>query len=114
MGSRELEKPEWQSFCDRFSKALLAEPGANGTALLIVNNEAVAEWMPLLGLAYDPKKDHLEIILRDLDHRVRHPRTLYVDGGNKGIAGFEIIDCAGLRHSLALSHPLGLGPAARP
>jgi hypothetical protein len=106
MGSRELAKPEWQSFCDRLSKALRGHYWRTKTASLVVNQEVVAEWVPLLGFAYDPKKDHLEITLRDLDHRVRQPRTLYVDEGTSGIAGFEVIDAAGLRHSLALSEPL--------
>ena len=106
MGSRELAKPEWQSFCDRLSKALRGHYWRTKTASLVVNQEVVAEWVPLLGFAYDPKKDQLEITLRDLDHRVRQPRTLYVDEGTSGIAAFEIIDAAGLRHRLALSRPL--------
>jgi hypothetical protein len=81
MGSRELADPEWQSFCDRLSKALLGHYSTTWTASLVVNLEVVAEWVPLLGFAYDPKKDHLEISLRDLDHRVRQPRTLYIDEG---------------------------------
>jgi Family of unknown function (DUF5335) len=113
MGSRELDKPEWQSFCDRFSKALLGHRSTTGTASLVVNQEIVAEWVPLLGFSYDPKKDDLEITLRDLDHRVRQPRALYVDEGPRGVAGFEIIDAAGLRHRLALSRPLEV-PAMAP
>jgi hypothetical protein len=105
MGSRELAKPEWQSFCDRLSKALLGHYSVTETASLVVNHEVVAEWVPLLGSAYDPKKDHLEITLRDLDHRVRQPERSISMKGLAG-AGFEIIDAAGLRHSLALSQPL--------
>jgi len=56
MGSRELAKPEWQSFCDRLSKALLGHYSTTETASLVVNQEVVAEWVPLLGFAYDPKK----------------------------------------------------------
>ena len=106
MGSRELAKPEWQSFCDRLSKALRGHYSTTETASLVVNQEVVAEWVPLLGFAYDPKKDHVEITLRDLNHRVRQLRTLYVDEGTSEIAAFEIIDAAGLRHRLALSRPL--------
>jgi hypothetical protein len=112
MGLRELARPEWQRFFDRLSKALFPHHSMTETALLLVNQKVVAEWVPLLGLAYDPKKDHLEINLRDLDHRVRRPRAIYVDRGTSAIAGFEVIDGAGLRHSWALSRPLKVASTA--
>ena len=113
MAFRQLDKPEWQSFCDRFSKASLANPSAKAIAWLAVNKEVVAAWMPLLGISYDPKKDDLEINLRDLDHWVRQPLTICVDFGTGAAADLEIIDAAGLRQSLALSQPLSvtLAPA---
>jgi hypothetical protein len=70
--------------------------------LFAVNHEAIAEWVPLLGIAYEPKKDLFEIILQDLEHWVHHPQTFYEDEGPRGVAGLEIIDAQGLRHTLSL------------
>lgn len=106
MGSRELDKPEWQNFCDRLSKALLAHDSMTKTASLVVNDEVVAEWVPLLGVAYDPPSDAFDMILDGLEHRVRTPKLVYVDEGPGGVAALEIIDGRGLRHTLRLDHPL--------
>jgi hypothetical protein len=106
MGSRELDKPEWQNFCDRLSKALLAPDSMTETASLVVNEEVVAEWVPLSGVAYDSPSDAFDMILDGLEHRVRAPKLLYVDEGPRGVAALEIIDGTGLRHTLRLDHPL--------
>jgi hypothetical protein len=60
----------------------------------------------LLGITYEPKKDLFEIMLQDLEHWIHRPETLYVDEGPKGVAALEIVDAAGLRHSLRISHPI--------
>ena len=106
MPLRKLDKSEWHAYCDRLSRDLVGSRSRTATVSLAVNHDAVAERVPLLGIAYEPKKDHFEITLQDLDHRVRRPQTLYVDEGPRGIAGLEIMDAAGLRHSLVLFRPL--------
>jgi hypothetical protein len=108
MPARTIDKSGWRAYCDRFSKDLVHSLWETATASLVVNHEVVAEWVPLLGITYEPQKDVLEITLRDLDHRVRRPQILYVDEGPQGIAGLEIIDADGLRHTLTLSKPLKL------
>jgi hypothetical protein len=108
MPVQKIDKSEWRAYCDRLSKALVGRLAKTSSASLVVNHEVVAEWVPLLGIAYEPQKDILDITLRDLDHRVRRPQTLYADEGPRGIAGLEIIDADGLRHSLTLSQPLKL------
>ena len=52
--------------------------------------------------AYEPKKDLFQIIPQDLEHWVHHPQTFYEDEGPRGVAGLEIIDAQGLRHTLSL------------
>jgi hypothetical protein len=106
MPLRRPEKSEWRTYCDRLSKHLVTVRSEPVTASLVLNDEVVAEWVPLLGVAYEPKKDLFEIMLQDLEHWIHSPRTLYVDEGPSGVAALEIIDAVGLRHSLALSHPI--------
>lgn len=110
MTLRQLDKFQWQSFCDGLTKDLLGSRSRTTTVSLAVNREVVVEWVSLLGISYEPKKANFEINLQDLDHRVRRPETFYADEGPNGIAGLEIIDAAGLRHSLVLSHPIKVGP----
>jgi hypothetical protein len=52
-------------------------------------------------------------MLQDLEHWIHRPETLYVDEGPKGVAALEIIDAAGVRHSLAISHPIKLSSMAK-
>ena len=106
MPLRRPEKSEWRAYCDRLSKHLATIRSEPVTASLVVNHDEVAEWVLLLGITYEPKKDLFEIMLQELEHRIHSPRTLYVDEGPSGVAALEIIDAGGLRHSLALSHPI--------
>jgi Family of unknown function (DUF5335) len=102
MRLRKLDKSEWHAYCDRLSKDLVGSRSGSATVSLAVNHEAIAEWVPLLGIAYEPKKDLFEIILQDFEHWVHHPQTFYEDEGPRGVAGLEIIDAQGLRHTLSL------------
>jgi hypothetical protein len=108
MPLRRLEKLEWKAYCHRLSKGLANIRSERITASLVVDDDVVAEWVPLLGITYEPKKDLFEIMLQDLEHRINRPETLYVDEGPKGVAALEIIDATGLRHNLGLSHPIKL------
>ena len=52
-------------------------------------------------------------MLQDLEHWIHRPETLYVDEGPKGVAALEIIDAAGVRHRLTISHPIKLPSMAK-
>jgi hypothetical protein len=106
MASRKLDKPELQAFCDRLSKSLVDKCLEPETASLALDHQVAAEWVPLLGVAYDPRSDVFDIILDGLEHRARRPTVLYVDEGPRRVAALEIIDADGLRHTLILDHPL--------
>jgi CRP-like cAMP-binding protein len=106
MPLRKLEKSDWRYYSAHLSKALASRGSEANTASLAVSRQVAAEWVPLLGVTYEAKEDLFEIALQQLEHRVRFPRAIFVDEGPKGTAGFEVIDFAGLRHSLQLSHPV--------
>lgn len=106
MASRKCDKSEWQTFCDSLSKALLGNGSGTVIASLAVGGDVAAEWVPLRGVAYDPRSDLFDIALEGLEHRVSTPRFLYVDEGPNGVAALEVIDTGGLRHRLRLDHPL--------
>jgi CRP/FNR family transcriptional regulator, nitrogen fixation regulation protein len=112
MPLRKLEKSDWRYYSAHLSKALANRRSEANTASLAVSRQVAAEWVPLLGVTYETKEDLFEIALQHLEHRVRFPRTIYVDEGPKGTAGFEVIDFAGLRHSVQLSHPVKITSVA--
>jgi hypothetical protein len=46
---------------------------------LDLGDQVEAEWLPLLGLAYDSKNDVLEVELEGMDHLIPKPRDIYVE-----------------------------------
>jgi hypothetical protein len=65
MPLRRPEKSEWRTYCDRLSKHLATTRSEPVTASLVLNDKVVAEWVPLLGVTYEPKKDLFAILLQD-------------------------------------------------
>ena len=111
MTVHKLEKTQWRSFFDRVSKGLGGKRAEIEVASLKLGDQAEAEWLPLLGLTYDPKDDLIEVALDGLDHMIRKPREVYVDdNGALGLASLDIIDAEGTQQILKLKDPLMLPP----
>ncbi len=111
MTVRMLEKTEWHGYFDRMAKALLGKRAEIEVASLELGDQIEAEWVALLGVAYNSKNDVLEIAVDGLDHLVPKPRQIYVDEGLAGLDSFEVVGHAGVRHIVRLREPLML-PAA--
>ncbi len=112
MASRKLDKSEWRAFCDRMSKGLIGKQAEIEIASLALGSHVQSEWLPLLGIVYDPKSDVIEIALDGLDHMIPRPRELYVDIGPGGMANLEIVDSGGVRQIVTLRDPLMLPPVS--
>ena len=110
MAAQKIEKPEWQAFFDTLSKGLVGMRAEIEVASLALGDQIVAEWLPLLGITYDPKDDLLEIALDGLDHMIRKPREVYADSGEGALLSFEIIDADGVSRIILLREPLMLAP----
>lgn len=109
MSIRKLEKPDWRTFFDSMSKALAGSQAEIEVASLALGDQAQTSWLPLIGLAYDPKDDEFEVALEGLDHLIRKPKDVYVDDGPGGLlASVEIIDADGLRQIVKLKEPLAV------
>ena len=63
MAIRKLGKAEWQRYFDRISKAVIGKRAEIEIASLALGDQIEAEWLPLIGIAYDRKDDILEIAL---------------------------------------------------
>ena len=108
MTIRRLEKPEWRPFFDTMSKILEAKVAEVEVASLDLGDRTQAEWLPLIGITYDPRDDAVEIALDGLDHMIRKPREIYLDDGASGLTSLEIVDADGVRQIVKLKDQLML------
>lgn len=108
MATVKLEKAAWQRYFDQVSKTLVGKQAEIEIASLNIGDQIEAEWVPLLGISYDPKNDLVEILLEGLDHLVRKPREIYVEQGPLGLASMEVIDTDDVRQIVKLRDPLML------
>lgn len=111
-----LEKKDWHPYFDRVSKGLAGKRAEIQIAALPIGAQVEAEWMPVVGIVYDPKDDIVEIALENpdrmhLDHLIHAPREIYVDEGPSGLASM-VIDRDGVLHIVQLRDPLMLPPPA--
>ena len=76
MTARKLEKTEWRPFLDGLSKLLGPKQAEIEVASLPLGDQVQAEWVPFLGIVYDPKDDIVEVALEGLDHMIPKPREI--------------------------------------
>ena len=112
MATRKLDKKAWKTFFDRVSKMLEGKQAEIEVASLRLGAQIQAEWLPLHGIAYDPKDDLMEVTLGGLDHMIMKPREVYVEDGPVGLESVEIIDADGIKQIVKLRNGLML-PAPR-
>jgi hypothetical protein len=106
---RRLKKAEWRSYLDRIARALIGRRAAIEIRSPQFSNDIQAEWLPLQGISYDPRKDILEIAVSGLKHMIRKPLHLIVEEDSGQLATLEIIDQDGLSQIVRLQEE-----AARP
>ena len=109
--ARKLEKREWKAFLNQVSKALTGKRAEIEIGSLAIGQQIEAEWLPLIGLAYDPKSDQIEIALENLDHLISRPRELYFEEERGQLSSLAIIDSEGTKQIVRLKDPLLLPSA---
>jgi len=114
MATVKLDKGAWQTYFDRISKLVVGKQSEIEVTSLQLGDQIEAEWVPLLGIAYDPKNDLVEVLLEGLDHLIQHPRDIYVDQGPAGLTSMEVVDTDDIRQIIRLRDPIMLpySPAA--
>ncbi len=108
----QLGKSHWQSYFDRVSRALGAKQAHLEVAGLGLGAQLQAEWVPLVGISYDPRRDELRLTLEGIEHVVRQPKEIAVEQDVETLYSVEAVDAEGERHILLLRDPLTLPPAA--
>jgi hypothetical protein len=113
MTTRKLEKAEWRPFLDRVSKLLEATEAEIEITSLDLGEQVQAEWLPLIGITYDPGDDLVEVALEGLDHMIRRPRDIYVESGVGTLASIEVVDAEGVKQIVKFRDQLLLPPQGR-
>jgi hypothetical protein len=113
MATRKLDKTQWRTFFDRVSKMLVGKQAEIEVVSLGLGDQVEAEWLPLLGIAYDPNDDIVEVALEDLDHLISKPRDVYLEEGPGGLVAVEIVDTDGVKQIVKLRDPLMLTSASQ-
>jgi hypothetical protein len=111
--ARQLEKSQWRAYFDRMSKALVGKRAEIEIASLKLGDQIAAEWLPLLGISYDPKNDLIEIALDGVDHLIHKPHEVYVEENGLELSSLEVIDAEGARQIVVLKGSLMLPAPAR-
>jgi hypothetical protein len=91
---------------DRLSTALAGYQAEIEVSQLHLGHQVAAEWVPLIGVVYDPNDDVVEVALEGLDHMIAHPREIYLDSGTAGLASVEIVDDAGDKQVVRFRQPV--------
>ncbi len=115
MATTKLDKAAWQNTFDQLSKTQLAgkqvEIEVTG---LSIGDQIEQDWIQLLGIAYDPRNERIEVLVDGLDHLISRPREVWVEHGPAGLVSMEVIDADDVRQIIRLRDPLMLpysGPA---
>jgi Family of unknown function (DUF5335) len=109
MTTRKLDKREWHPFFDRISKTLIGKRAEIDVASLELGDQIEAEWLPLIGITYDPRQDMLEIALEGLDHLIPYPKQIYIDETEGVLTDLEVIDVEGASRIVHMREPLMIG-----
>jgi hypothetical protein len=110
MAASRLEKGAWKPYFDHVSKLLDGKRAEVEVASLNLGDQIQADWLPLIGITYDPKDDLIEVALEGLDHMIRRPRDVYVDQEAVELTSVEVIDQDDTRQIIRLRDPLMLPP----
>jgi hypothetical protein len=101
---------EWRPLLDRLSKTLIGKHAEVEVAALQLGDQVAAEWLPLLGITYDPKDDLVEVALDGLDHMIRGPREINLLQRDGQWSAVQIVDAEDRQHIITLKEPLMLPP----
>ena len=111
METRKLDKKEWKPFFERISRVVGAKQAEIEVLSLDLGDQIEAEWLPLLGVTYNPKDDILDVALDGLDHMIPNPQEIYVEGSGIDLAALAVVDADGKRQIVKFRDPIALPPA---
>jgi hypothetical protein len=113
MGIQKFDKSRWIEVCAAVSIGLLGKRAEIEVVSPLDGIRSGVHWLPVIGIAYDPAKDELKIMLDGVDHLVFQPMEMYLDLGFGGVQSLGILDKDNAWQIVLLRDPLMLPrPAA--
>lgn len=103
-----IEKPDWKPFFEHLARALAGNPAEIEVASLDLGDQLLAEWVPLIGITYDPKDDLFDVALKGLDHMIKHPRAVRTDSSDGRLIAIDIVDGDGAHQIIKFRNPVPL------
>ena len=113
MTIRRVERSDWRDYFDRVSRTL---PAANVDVEvdgLDLGAQIELDHVPLEGLTYDHRDDAFSIVTELMEHRISHPREIYVDEEHEELRYIEIVDHDDHKHIAKLTRALALPTAEK-
>ncbi|MFZ5509638.1 MAG: DUF5335 domain-containing protein [Pseudomonadota bacterium] len=107
----QLSRARWQAYLDRLSAALPTGQIEIEVTGLGLGAHVEAEWLPFMGISYDPHNDIITVIAQGVDHIIRQPRQIHLDHDLELLRSVEVIDAEGNHHILLFRTPLALPSA---
>jgi hypothetical protein len=111
MALTQLAKPRWKDYFDLVSKVLGSKLVELEVASLGLGDQVELDWVPLIGLTYDPKSDILAVAVEGTEHNIQHPQQIHVEQNVETLHSIEVDDASGAHHILLLKDPLRLPTA---
>jgi hypothetical protein len=107
MATVKLDKAAWQKYFDQMSKSqLVGKEVEIEVASLDFGDQVEQEWIPLLGISYDPKGDLVQVLVEGLDHLIHKPREIWVEHGPAGLTSIAVTDDDEVKQIIRLREPL--------
>ena len=116
MSFLQLPPAKWREFFDEMSGVMRGRLVEVEVAGLDLGDQIVAEWLPLNGMAYEPKEDVLYVYTEPadgIDHAIPHPREVLVDLEPAGVTQVVVADADGRKQFVRLRAPLALPATSR-
>lgn len=108
MATTQLAKSRWKDYFDRVSKVLGTKLVELEVAGLGLGDQVEVDWVPLIGLTYDPRNDVLSVVVEGIEHNIQHPQQIHVEQDVETLHSIEVKDAAGEQHILLLKDSLRL------
>jgi hypothetical protein len=109
-----IDKTQWKAYCEFISRTLEGGGVEIEVTSLDLGDQIQSNWLPMVGITYDPQDDLFDVALQRgddvLDHIIYGPREFAADREFAELTALEIIDKDGRQHLLRLRDTLALPP----
>ncbi len=108
MATAQLESSQWKPYFDQLARISRKQEVYVEATGLRIGSQTESEWLPLIGITYDPKSDLLNVATDRVDHMIQHPSQIQVQYESDGLHNVEVTDAEGHQQIIKLREPLKL------